>query len=43
MTGIKNLFHELRRRRVFRMTAVYIIASWVILPNHFPDPLLPIW
>jgi TolB-like protein/cytochrome c-type biogenesis protein CcmH/NrfG len=26
-----KLYHELRRRRVFRMTAVYVIASWVIL------------
>ncbi|MGD9021828.1 MAG: tetratricopeptide repeat protein [Lysobacterales bacterium] len=39
MNGIKNLFHELRRRRVFRMTAVYIIASWVML--QVADLLFP--
>ena len=39
MTEIKNLLHELRRRRVFRMTAVYIIASWVIL--QVADLLFP--
>jgi TolB-like protein/Tfp pilus assembly protein PilF len=39
MSRFKNLFHELRRRRVFRMTAVYIIASWVIL--QVADLLFP--
>ena len=39
MSGFKNLFHELRRRRVFRMTAFYIIASWVIL--QVADLLFP--
>jgi len=39
MTVVKGLFHELRRRRVFRMTAVYIIASWVIL--QVADLLFP--
>lgn len=39
MTGFSNLIHELRRRRVFRMTAVYIIASWVIL--QVADLLFP--
>jgi len=39
MSGFKNLFHELRRRRVLRMTAVYIIASWVIL--QVADLLFP--
>jgi TolB-like protein/Tfp pilus assembly protein PilF len=39
MSGFKNLFHELRRRRVFRMTAVYIIGSWVIL--QVADLLFP--
>jgi TolB-like protein/Flp pilus assembly protein TadD len=39
MSGFKNLFHELRRRRVFRMTAIYIIASWVIL--QVADLLFP--
>lgn len=39
MSGLKNLFQELRRRRVFRMTAVYIIASWAIL--QVADLLFP--
>ncbi len=26
---MKNLLQELRRRRVFRMTAIYIVAAWV--------------
>jgi len=25
---ITNLFKELRRRRVFRMTGWYVVASW---------------
>ena len=28
---LKDLFRELRRRRVFRMTAIYIVASWVVV------------
>jgi len=28
---LQNLFRELRRRRVFRMTAIYIVASWVVI------------
>ena len=39
MGGYKNLYHELSRRRVFRMTAVYVIASWVIL--QVADLLFP--
>jgi TolB-like protein/Tfp pilus assembly protein PilF len=39
MSWIGRLFNELRRRRVFRMTAVYIITSWVIL--QVADLLFP--
>jgi TolB-like protein/Flp pilus assembly protein TadD len=28
---ITSLFKELRRRRVFRMTALYVVASWVLI------------
>ena len=28
---ITNLFNELRRRRVFRMTGWYVVASWVLI------------
>jgi serine/threonine-protein kinase len=28
---IANLFNELRRRRVFRLTAWYVVASWVLI------------
>jgi TolB-like protein len=28
---ITNLFNELRRRRVFRMTGWYVVASWVLV------------
>ncbi|MDX2411766.1 MAG: tetratricopeptide repeat protein [Woeseiaceae bacterium] len=31
MSKLKNLLTELRRRRVFRMTAIYIVASWVVV------------
>ena len=39
MNWIGRLFNELRRRRVFRMTAVYIITSWVVL--QVADLLFP--
>ena len=39
MNWIGRLFDELRRRRVFRMTAVYIITSWVLL--QVADLLFP--
>jgi TolB-like protein/Tfp pilus assembly protein PilF len=39
MSGVNNLYHELHRRRVFRMAAVYVIASWVIL--QVADLLFP--
>ena len=29
MGKLKNLLRELRHRRVFRMTAIYIVAAWV--------------
>jgi len=29
LSKLKNLLSELRRRRVFRMTAIYIVAGWV--------------
>ncbi len=31
MSKLKDLLRELRRRRVFRMTAIYIVASWVVV------------
>jgi len=31
LSKLKNLLTELRRRRVFRMTAVYIVAAWVVV------------
>jgi TolB-like protein/Tfp pilus assembly protein PilF len=29
LSKLKNLLRELRRRRVFRMTVIYIVAAWV--------------
>jgi len=31
LSKLNNLLGELRRRRVFRMTAIYIVASWVVV------------
>jgi len=31
LSKLNNLLRELRRRRVFRMTAIYIVASWVVV------------
>ena len=31
MSKLKNLLMELRRRRVIRMTAIYIVAAWVVV------------
>ncbi len=31
MITLKDLLRELRRRRVFRMTAIYIVAAWVVV------------
>ena len=30
MTGLPRLFKELRRRRVFRVAGIYIVAAWVV-------------
>jgi hypothetical protein len=41
---MKNLLRELRRRRVFRMTAIYIVAAWVavqIASEAFPAFNMP--
>ena len=39
MNWIGQLIGELRRRRVFRMTAMYIIGSWAVL--QVADLLFP--
>jgi len=31
LNKLKNLLRELRRRRVFRMTVIYIVAAWVVV------------
>jgi hypothetical protein len=31
LSKLKNLFRELRRRRVFRMTVIYFVAAWVVV------------
>jgi len=31
LSKLKDLTRELRRRRVFRMTAIYIVAGWVVV------------
>jgi TolB-like protein len=31
LSKLKYLLRELRRRRVFRMTAIYIVAAWVVV------------
>ena len=31
MSKLTNLLSELRRRRVFRMTAIYVVAAWVLV------------
>jgi TolB-like protein/Tfp pilus assembly protein PilF len=41
---LKDLLRELRRRRVFRMTAIYIVAAWVavqIASEAFPALNIP--
>lgn len=41
-----GLFAELKRRRVLRVTAVYAVASWVVIQvavNTFPALQLPDW
>lgn len=44
MNELKDLLRELRRRRVFRMTVVYIVAAWVavqIASEAFPALNIP--
>ena len=39
MSKLNELFHELRRRRVFRMTGIYVVAAWVsvqVASESFP-------
>lgn len=31
MNGLPGLFNELRRRRVFRVAGIYIVAAWVVV------------
>ena len=44
MSRIRNFFRELRRRRVFRIAALYIVGAWVALQAAdlaFPGLLIP--
>ena len=44
--GISKLYKELRRRNVFRVTTVYLIASWILIQiaeTTFPALNLPDW
>ena len=44
LSKLKNLLMELRRRRVYRMTAIYIVAAWVavqIASEAFPALNIP--
>jgi TolB-like protein len=44
LSEMKNLLRELRRRRVFRMTVIYIVAAWVavqIASEAFPALNIP--
>ena len=44
MSKLKNLLKELRRRRVFRMTAIYLVAAWVavqVASEAFPAFNIP--
>ncbi len=44
MSELKNLLSELRRRRVFRMTAIYLVAAWVavqVASEAFPAFNIP--
>ena len=44
MSKLNDLLRELRRRRVFRMTAIYIVAAWVavqIASEAFPAFNIP--
>ena len=45
-SGISKLYKELRRRNVFRVTTVYLIASWILIQiaeTTFPALNLPDW
>ena len=37
---MKNLFEELKRRKVFRVATVYLIATWLLI--QLADTLFPI-
>jgi len=44
LSKLKNLLSELRRRRVFRMTVIYIVAAWVavqVASEAFPAFNIP--
>jgi len=44
LSRLNNVLKELRRRRVFRMTAIYIVASWVVVQvasETFPAVNIP--
>lgn len=44
MSALTELFHELRRRRVFRMTGIYVVAAWVgvqVASETFPALGIP--
>jgi adenylate cyclase len=45
-TGLKSFAAELRRRRVFRAAAIYLVVAWVIIQigeATFPSLALPEW
>ncbi|MGI9263293.1 MAG: hypothetical protein ACR2QU_00095 [Gammaproteobacteria bacterium] len=44
--GIAGIYQELRRRNVFRVAMVYLIASWILIQiaeTTFPALNLPDW
>lgn len=46
MTGLRRFLGELRRRRVIRVAAVYVVAAWVTIEVAsvvLPELLLPDW
>ena len=36
-----NILHEMRRRRVFRFSAMYIVAAWLVV--QVADIVFPAW
>ena len=43
---VRELLHELRRRRVFRVAGVYLVVGWVVIQAAdvlVPQLLLPDW